>query len=88
MVPLVPEQHALASRWRLHLPRATPTIARFRGKRMNPYTTEQVKVAVADWNHPLATSRLASSIGIWLDDNNLAVIDRPEPDDSRREVEG
>ena len=40
------------------------------------YTTEQVKLAVADWNHPLASSRLATAIGLWLDDNNLAVVDR------------
>jgi hypothetical protein len=40
------------------------------------YTTDQVKHAVADWNHPLATSSLAHSIGVWLDDNNLAVVSR------------
>jgi hypothetical protein len=42
-----------------------------------PYTTDQVKHAIADWNHPLATSSLAFALGEWLDDNNLAVVPRP-----------
>jgi len=39
-------------------------------------TTDQVKHAIADWNHPLASSQLANAVGVWLDDNNLAVIAR------------
>jgi hypothetical protein len=47
-----------------------------KARQMIVYTTDEVTHAVADWNHPLATSQLAHSIGVWLDDNNLAVISR------------
>jgi hypothetical protein len=43
------------------------------------YTTMEVKQAIADWNHPRATSRLAFDVGLWLDENNLSVVSRSTP---------